>query len=71
MEIIVNITGFTGSSPFYIYVSDVDFKTKFYVDSGSTIPKKVVIPPPYNSLDSFGVTLLDSNNCETSNIVIP
>lgn len=67
----VNITGFSGTTPFYIYVCDSGFTSCFYVDSGSTTPKSVIIPAPYDTLQSFGMKIIDDNNCETTNIIIP
>lgn len=57
------ITGITGSSPFDIYLCQSNNTDCIYIDRTSNTSYSFIIPPPYDTADSYVLKIVDSNGC--------
>jgi hypothetical protein len=48
-----------------VYLCDNPITLSIYIDTISTFPYNVVIPPIWSTLTSFNLKVIDNNNCES------
>ena len=65
----ITVTNFTGLAPFNVYLCDISFSSCIWMASGNTPPVSFTVPPPYDVNTSFGVRIIDSNNCVIEEVV--
>jgi hypothetical protein len=58
----VNINGITGQSPFNIYVCLTEGTQCIFIDKIENTPYDFIIPPPYDTLSSYMLKIIDGNN---------
>lgn len=66
------ISSVSGSSPFDVYTCDTGFTTCIYVDtvlSLSDIPYSFYIPIIMDQMPSWGIKVVDNNNCIITQII--
>jgi hypothetical protein len=61
----ITISNITGVSPFKVYLCDNPITLSIYIDTVSTFPYNVIIPPIWSTLTSFNIKVIDNNNCES------
>jgi hypothetical protein len=68
----IEIISITGTSPYYVYVSDVYGNNKSYVGTiGSAVPpvEYFYLPTIFNNAPAIMLTIIDSNGCEKFEII--
>ncbi len=68
----IEIVSITGTSPYYVYVSDVYGNNKSYVGTiGSAVPpvEYFYLPTIFNNAPAIMLTIIDSNGCEKFEII--
>jgi hypothetical protein len=68
----ITIYEITGSSPYNVYTCDTGFTTCVYVDtvvSFTDIPYSFYIPVIMEQMPSWGIKVVDNNNCIITQIV--
>lgn len=65
MSIQVNINSITGTSPYDIYICQIDGTNCFYIDriNDTQLPYTFDIPSPYDNSDEYLLKVIDSSNC--------
>lgn len=61
----ITISNITGVSPFKVYLCDNPITLSIYIDTISTFPYNVTVPPIWNNLTSFNLKVIDNINCES------
>jgi hypothetical protein len=62
MGIQVNINGITGQSPFNIYICLTGGTQCIFIDKTENNTYQFLIPPPYDTLSSYMLKIIDGNN---------
>jgi hypothetical protein len=68
----IEIISITGTSPYYVYVSDVYGNNKSYVGTiGGSVPpvEYFYLPTIFNNAPAIMLTIIDSNGCEKFEII--
>lgn len=68
----IEIVSITGTSPYYVYVSDVYGNNKSYVGTiGGAVPpvEYFYLPNIFNNAPAIMLTIIDSNGCEKFEII--
>jgi hypothetical protein len=68
----IEIVSITGTSPYYVYVSDVYGNNKNYVGTiGGNVPpvEYFYLPTIFNNAPAIMLTIIDSNGCEKFEII--
>ena len=68
----IEIVSITGTSPYYVYVSDVYGNNKSYVGTiGGAVPpvEYFYLPTIFNNAPAIMLTIIDSNGCEKFEII--
>jgi hypothetical protein len=68
----IEIISITGTSPYYVYVSDVYGNNKSYVGTiGGAVPpvEYFYLPTIFNNAPAIMLTIIDSNGCEKFEII--
>lgn len=63
MIIEVTINDITGQTPYDVYICDSGATTCIYVDTIISIPYSFDVPQSFSNLSSYGVKIIDNNNC--------
>lgn len=63
MTVDVTINNITGQTPFDIYICDSGATTCIYVNTISSTPYIFTIPSSFSNLESYGLKIVDNNNC--------
>lgn len=63
MTIEVTINNITAQTPYDVYICDSGSTTCIYVNTVSTVPYTFSIPESFSNLNSYGVKIIDNNNC--------
>lgn len=72
MAVNIDINGITGTSPFNIFLCDINETPCYYITQVSSFPFSFQVPPPINTYTSFILKVVDVNNCVSLNpIVLP
>jgi hypothetical protein len=58
----VNINGITGQTPFYIYICLTGSSECIFIDTTENNTYEFLIPPPYDTLSSYMLKIIDGNN---------
>lgn len=66
ITVTVNATGIT---PVFVYICDNPITSCVYIDSVSTFPYTFDIPAPIDDLTTYNVKIIDSNGCETTQLI--
>jgi len=61
----ITITNISGVPPFNVYLCDNPITLSIYIDTISTFPYNVTIPPIWSNLTSFNIKVIDDINCES------
>lgn len=56
----INISAITGTSPFDIYLCQIDGSDCIYIDTISSTPYSFIIPYPYDTAESFTLKVRDA-----------
>lgn len=67
----VTIDAITGQTPYDIYVCDSNEANCFWVTTTPTIPYTFIIPPPYDTMQTFCIKAIDDNGCVIINCQTP
>jgi hypothetical protein len=65
----ITITNLTGTAPYNIYLCDTSFNGCVWMTSSDFAPVSFMVPPPYDTNTSFGVRIVDVNNCTVEEVV--
>jgi hypothetical protein len=65
MPIQITINAMTGSSPYDVYLCDIQLVNCFYIETITNLPYVFDIPPPMNNQSSACVKIVDNLNCVT------
>ena len=68
MAVQVTINSIVGKSPYDIYICQSNGSGCFYITTITTTPYVFEIPPPYDTLSSYMLKVLDANNCTISGV---
>jgi hypothetical protein len=68
MPVQVTINSIVGKSPYDIYICQSNGSGCFYITTITTTPYVFEIPPPYDTLSSYMLKVLDANNCTISGV---
>lgn len=70
MALEITISAVSGSSPYDVYLCEIDGTGCFYVETTSTIPYTFVIPPPYDTSLGYMVKIIDAEGCVITNTAV-
>ncbi len=65
----ITVTNFVGQTPFNVFLCDTNFQNCVWITTDSNVPVVFPIPAPYDVNTSFGVRIIDNNNCTFDQIV--
>lgn len=66
----VTINNISGASNFDIYICDDPITTCYYIDTISSLPYNFFIPGILDGQSSYTLKVIDSNECQSTQILI-
>ncbi len=65
----ITVTNFNGEYPFNVYLCDAGFVSCIYISDSTYVPFSFFVPSPYDLNNSFGVRIIDNNNCTIDQVL--
>lgn len=65
----ITVTNFSGVYPFNVYLCDTGFNSCIYISESTYVPFVFTVPPPYDLNNSFGLRIIDNNNCTIDQVL--
>lgn len=65
----ITVTNFQGTTPFNVYLCDPAFNSCIWITQSTFVPVVFIVPSPYDLNTSFGVRIVDSNNCTSDQVL--
>ena len=65
----ITVTNFIGLAPFDVYLCDPGFNSCIWITQSTYVPVVFTVPSPYDLNTSFGVRIIDSNNCTVDQVL--
>lgn len=65
----ITVTNFIGLAPFDVYLCDPGFNSCIWITQSNNVPVVFTVPSPYDLNSSFGLKIIDSNNCRVDQVL--